>query len=195
MNGLDYAIIVLIAIGAFYGLTRGAVRMITSAVSLIAAIYVASVYYARAGAIAESQLGTRPTVGAVIGFIAVFALVFIAVEIVGNAIVRVLEIVHLGALDRLVGGLLGAAIAASIAGFAVMLLSAMLPANAAILRDSQVVPMLFAYNEAVVAFIPADARQTYDHKRDELMRYWAQNAMKGGSYKPSPAASPSPSAK
>ncbi len=71
-------------IGAIYGLQRGALRMVTSVVALAAAIYCASFYYNRAGAFAETQLRSSHAVGAVIGFVAVFALIFAAVEIIGS---------------------------------------------------------------------------------------------------------------
>src|SRR5258708_27888126 len=195
MNGLDYAAIVLFAIGAIYGLQRGALRMVTSVVSLAAAIYFASLYYTKAGALAESQFGSSHTVGAVIGYVAVFALIFSAVEIVGSSAIRLMQIVHLSPLDRLAGGLLGAGVAAVFAGLAVMLLAAVLPSDAAILRNSQLVPMLLAYNEMLVGYIPGDAKLAYERNRDDLMKYWVQNATKGASSAPSPAAMPSPSAK
>src|SRR5258708_22360966 len=84
MNGLDYLAVALFVIGAIYGLQRGALRMVTSVVSLAAAIYFASLYYTRAGAFAETQLSTSHTVGAVIGYVAVFALIFSAVEMIGD---------------------------------------------------------------------------------------------------------------
>ena len=83
LNGFDYAAIVLFAIGAIYGLQKGALRMVTSVVALAAAVYCASFYYDKAGALAETQLGSSHTVGAVIGLVAVFALIFAAVELVG----------------------------------------------------------------------------------------------------------------
>jgi uncharacterized membrane protein required for colicin V production len=195
LNGLDYAAIMLFAIGAIYGLQRGALRMVTSVVSLAAAIYFASLYYTRAGAFAESQFGSSHTVGAVIGYIAVFALIFTAVEIIGSSAIRLMQIVHLSPLDRLAGALLGAGIAAVFAGLAVMLLAAVLPSDAAILRNSQLVPMLLAYNEMLVGYIPGDAKLAYERNRDDLMKYWVQNATKGADSAPSPAASSSPSAK
>jgi len=195
LNGLDYAAIVLFAIGAIYGLQRGALRMVTSVVSLAAAIYFASLYYTRAGAFAETQFGSSHTVGAVIGYIAVFALIFSAVEIVGSSAIRLMQIVHLSPLDRLAGALLGAGLTAVLAGLAVMLLAAVLPPDAAILRNSKLVPMLLAYNEMLVGYIPGDAKLAYERNRDDLMKYWVQNAAKGASSEPSPAASPSPSAK
>jgi uncharacterized membrane protein required for colicin V production len=194
-NGLDYAAIVLFAIGAIYGLQRGALRMATSVVSLAAAVYFASLYYDKAGAFAETQLGSSHAVGAVVGYVAVFALIFAAVELIGSSAIRIAHIVHLSPIDRLAGGLLGAGIAGVFAGLAVMLLAAILPANAALLRDSQLVPMLLAYNEMLVGYIPGDAKTAYERNRDDLMRYWVQNAVKGANESPSPAASSSPSIK
>jgi uncharacterized membrane protein required for colicin V production len=195
LNGFDYVAIALFALGAIYGLQRGAFRMVTSVVSLVAAVYFASLYYNKAGSFAEAQLGSSHTVGAVIGYVAVFALIFAAVEIVGSSAIRLMQIVHLSPLDRLAGALLGAGIAGVLAGLAVMLMAAMLPPNAALLRSSQLVPMLLAYNEMLVGYIPGDAKLEYERNRDDLLRYWVQNAVKGASYVPSPAALPSPSAK
>jgi uncharacterized membrane protein required for colicin V production len=192
LNGLDYVGIVLFAVGAIYGLQRGALRMVTSVVSMAAAVYFASLYYTKAGAFAQTQLGSSHAVGAVIGYVAIFALIFTAVEIVGSSAIRLMQIVHLSPLDRLAGGLLGAGIAAVFAGLAVMLMAAVLPPDAAILRNSQLVPMLLAYNEMLVGYIPGDARLSYQRNRDDLMKYWVRNAMKRPNFAPSPAASPSP---
>ena len=66
LNGLDFVGVALLAIGAIYGLQRGALRMVTSVVALAAAIYFASIYYNKAGAFAETELGSSHTVGAVV---------------------------------------------------------------------------------------------------------------------------------
>ena len=195
MNGLDYAAVALFAVGAIYGLQRGALRMVTSAVSLIAAVYFASLYYNKAGAFAERQLGSSHAVGAVVGYIAVFALIFSAVEIAGTFAIRLIHVAHMSPLDRLAGGLLGAGIAGVLAGLIVMLMAAALPPDAALLRNSRLVPMLLAYNQMLVGYIPGDAQIAYERNRDDLMRFWVQNAMKGEHYAPSPAAMPSPPAK
>jgi len=197
LNGFDYVAIALFAIGAIYGLQRGALRMLTSVVALAAAIYFASIYYTKAGAFAETQLGLSHTVGAVIGFVAVFALIFTAAELIGSFAIRLTHVVHLSPLDRLAGGLLGAGVAGVFAGLAVMLMAAVMPPDAALLHNSQLVPMLLAYNEVLVAYIPGDAKLEYERNRDDLMRLWVQNAVKvaNSAPAPSPAASPSPATK
>ena len=193
LNGFDFVGVVLLAIGAIYGLQRGALRMVTSVVALAAAIYFASIYYNMAGAFAETKLGSSHTVGAVIGYVVVFALIFSAVEIIGSFAIRLIHVVHMNPLDRLAGGLLGAAIAGVFGGLIVMLMAAVLPPDAALLRNSQLVPMLLAYNEMLVDYIPGDAKLAYQRNRDDLMRFWVQNAMKDANPAPSPAALPSPS--
>jgi uncharacterized membrane protein required for colicin V production len=193
LNGFDFVGVVLLAIGAIYGLQRGALRMVTSVVALAAAIYFASIYYNMAGAFAETKLGSSHTVGAVVGYVVVFALIFSAVEIIGSFAIRLIHVVHMNPLDRLAGGLLGAAIAGVFGGLIVMLMAAVLPPDAALLRNSQLVPMLLAYNEMLVGYIPGDAKLAYERNRDDLMRFWVQNAMKDANPAPSPAALPSPS--
>jgi uncharacterized membrane protein required for colicin V production len=193
LNGFDFVGVVLLAIGAIYGLQRGALRMVTSVVALAAAIYFASIYYNKAGAFAETELGSSHTVGAVVGYVVVFALIFSAVEIIGSFAIRLIHVVHMNPLDRLAGGLLGAAIAGVFGGLIVMLMAAVLPPDAALLRNSQLVPMLLAYNEMLVGYIPGDAKLAYEHNRDDLMRFWVQNAMKDANPAPSPAALPSSS--
>jgi membrane protein required for colicin V production len=193
LNGFDFVGVALLAIGAIYGLQRGALRMVTSVVALAAAIYFASIYYNMAGAFAETKLGSSHTVGAVIGYVVVFALIFSAVEIIGSFAIRLIHVVHMNPLDRLAGGLLGAAIAGVFGGLIVMLMAAVLPPDAPLLHNSQLVPMLLAYNEMLVDYIPGDARLAYQRNRDDLMRFWVQNAMKDANPAPSPAALPSPS--
>ncbi len=193
LNGLDFVGVALLALGAIYGLQRGALRMVTSVVALAAAIYFASIYYNMAGAFAETKLGSSHTVGAIVGYVVVFALIFSAVEIIGSFAIRLIHVVHMNPLDRLAGGLLGGAIAGVFGGLLVMLMAAVLPPDAALLRNSQLVPMLLAYNEMLVGYIPGDAKLAYERNRDDLMRFWVQNAMKDANPAPSPAALPSPS--
>ncbi len=195
MSGLDYAIIAVVVIGALHGMRRGAIRMITSAVALGAAFYFASLYYVEVGGIANAQLGTSAAAGAVIGWVAVFILIFIAIGIVGNAVLRVIHLVHLGFVDRLGGAVLGGGIATLLAGVTVILMSAAMPDDTPLIRDSRLAPALMAYSEKIDGFIPEEAKQTYQRNRDDLKKYWEQNAAKGVSAAVFPNASSSPSGK
>ncbi|HVA79481.1 MAG TPA: CvpA family protein [Candidatus Binataceae bacterium] len=194
MNAFDFLVIGIAAAGAIYGLRQGLLRMITSAIALLAAIYVASVYYTRAGEIAERQFGAGSTAGSVIGYLVVFILIFSAIEVIGTTAIRLTQFVHLSWADRLVGSLLGAGLTSVMMGIAVILLAAILPPDAAFLRQSRLAPMLIEYNETLVRYIPQQATDAYESNRENLMRYWIAEAETAVTHAhASPAASPSAS--
>jgi len=188
MNGLDFAIVIALSIGAIYGLSHGAIRMFTSALALFGGIYFASIYYPNAAALIAKQFGTSPVVASVIGYLVLFAALFFVIEMVGATLMRTLMVVHLGWIDRLAGAALGASVAAVVAGMLVTLMAVVLPSGAQILRDSQLAPRLLLYNQQLVRFIPDDVKQAYEEKRAEIIRAWIEKETRlAGS---SPAASP-----
>jgi len=178
MNAFDFVVLAVVAFGAIHGLRNGLLTMVTSFVALIAALYLASLHYSEAAAIIARQFGTTPTLATVLGYVAVFLGVFVVVQFVGSMIVGVLTMASLGWIDRLAGGFLGGAIAAAVAGLAVMLLTTVLPANAALLRNSEAAPMLLAYDAMLVRYIPQEAKEAYQRNRDILIRAWIAEASK-----------------
>jgi membrane protein required for colicin V production len=193
MNMFDFIVIGFVAAGSIYGLRQGLLLMATAAIALVGAIYVASVYYVSAGTLAQHNFGVDPTLAAVIGYMVVFVIVFSAVQLIGMTAVRLLHIVNLGWLDRLAGSLVGASMVAVSAGIAVMLLAAVLPANAELLTGSRLAPMLIAYDDALVNYIPQQAKQAYEENRDTLLRSWVARAERAiAQSAASPQASPSP---
>src|SRR5215472_15867362 len=194
MNAFDFVVLAVVAFGAIHGLRNGLLTMVTSLVAMVTALYLASVHYAEAAAIMARQFGTNPTLATVLGYVAVFLVVFIAVQFVGSTIVSVLTMASLGWIDRLAGGFLGGAIAAAVAGLAVMLLTTVLPANAALLRNSAAAPMLLAYDAMLVRYIPEEAKEAYQRNRDILIRAWIAEASKSTAGS-APADSSSPTAR
>jgi membrane protein required for colicin V production len=173
MNGLDYAIILLVALGALYGLNQGALRMLTSLASVACGIYFASIYYEGAAHVTQSQLGLSPIASAVVGFIVLFAAVFAAIEIVGRLTIRLIHVVHLSWADRLAGSALGAAMMGVVAGFSVMLLTALLPPKAPFLRNSVLAPKILEYNQTLITYMPDETKTVFEAKQAELESYWA----------------------
>ncbi len=191
MNTLDYAIVGATVFGALYGVSRGVLRMATSAASLVVGVYCAAQYHSAGGAMAQRILGPSAgsTVVAVLGYIAVFAIVFAGVEAAGNILIRLLHIVHMNWLDRLSGGLVGAAVASVMAGFGVLLLTAFLPQDSNLMRESTLAPQVLAYNQALTAYVPVEIRDAYEIRREELVRFWREHPIGAGSFA-SPAPSP-----
>ncbi|HLX38272.1 MAG TPA: CvpA family protein [Candidatus Binataceae bacterium] len=190
MNGLDFAIVIALSVGAIYGLSHGAIRMLTSVVALVGGVYFASVYYPAAANLVQKNFGTSPVAASLIGYLIIFGALFFVIEAVGNILMRMLLVVHLSWFDRLVGSAVGATVMAVIAGIIVMLMAVVLPADAEIIRNSQLAPRLLLYNHELVNYIPDDVKQAYENKRAEIIRSWIEKETR--LTEPS-VASPSPS--
>ncbi|HKD68339.1 MAG TPA: CvpA family protein [Candidatus Binataceae bacterium] len=189
MNGLDVAIVVAGGIGVLSGLGRGVLRMITSIVALAAAIYFASIYYPAARDITLRYVPVTPTLAAVIGYAIVFLIVLIIVQTAGSILMRLVRTASLGWVDRLLGGAVGGAIALALIGLLLMMMTAALPTDTALLKQSQLAPPVLQYTDALIAYIPPEVKTIYQRKRAELMRYWLRQSLEPHE---SPSASSTP---
>jgi membrane protein required for colicin V production len=179
MNLLDYAIVAMVVFGAVYGVSRGVLRMATSAASFVLGVYLASRYHGPVAEVIQAQLFAahptmNPIVSEVLAYIAVFAFVFAGVELAGSYVIQILHVVHLGWADRLSGAVVGAAVASVFAGLGILLMTALLPPDAPILRHSRAAPQVLAYNQALLDYVPSEVRDAYQVRRQELIRYWSE---------------------
>ncbi|HEY2104180.1 MAG TPA: CvpA family protein [Candidatus Binataceae bacterium] len=179
MNGLDVAIVIIGGLGVLSGLRRGVLRMATSIIALAGAIYFASIYYPQARDLTLKYVPMTPTSAAVAGYVLVFLIVFVVVQTAGGVLTRLVRTASLGWVDRLAGGAAGGAIAIAIMGMALMLLTAALPTNSDLLKQSQLAPPVLRYTDLLMAYIPAEVKVLYEHKRKELMRYWLRQELEG----------------
>jgi membrane protein required for colicin V production len=172
MNGLDVAIAVMAGLGVLWGLGRGVLRMATAIIALGAGLYFASVYYPAARDLAMKHLSMGAALAAVVGYAVVFLVVAGVVETTGGVLIRLVHTVNMGWADRLAGAVAGGAIAIAVTGLLLMLLTAALPTDAALLKQSQLAPRVLAYTGALIEYIPPEIKMIYERKRHELMRYW-----------------------
>jgi uncharacterized membrane protein required for colicin V production len=105
----------------------------------------------------------------------VFVIVFLAIEYVGTTIIRLAQLIHFNWIDRLAGALLGASIGGIVAGFVVLTLSAILPPDADLLRNSRLAPKVLGYNQVLMAYVPAQVKESFEQKRGKLYRQWVKH--------------------
>lgn len=192
LNGLDYAIITVIGLGTIYGFSRGALRMVTSLLSLVGGLYAASLYHGAAANLAGREFGAGAATARILGYVAVFVLVFLAIEIAGNIVIRLVQLVRMAWIDRLIGGAAGAALAAIALGFAIMALMVLLPARAEILKNSVLTPELLTWDNALLNCIPPELKAQYESRRAEFMTLWQAQARMRSELSPEPSPSPAP---
>ncbi len=189
MNGLDVAIIVAVGLGGLSGMGRGILRMATALIALAAGIYLAFLYYPVMRDIAGKFIPMSPALGAMAGYAIVFLVVVVVVQSAGGLLMRLVRTVNLGWIDRLAGGFAGGAITLAIVGLVLMMLTAALPTNSTLVKDSRLAPPVLHYTDALLAYIPPEVKLAYEQKRNELVRNWAGEALRG---KIGPSAEPTP---
>ena len=177
-NNLDYVIVVIIALGALYGLGRGVLRMTTTIVSLAAAMVAASSWHGRAAELIQQHVTASPGVSSILGYITVFVVVSLAIGFAGRRLVALVQLANLNIVDRLGGAVFGAALAVVFVGIDLMILTALLPPDSTLLRDSRLAPRISAYNEMLLSLIPPEAMSAYQQRRDDLIRYWNEHKEK-----------------
>lgn len=106
MNGLDYGILVVVAISAVVGLWRGFMRETVSLLVWIAAFGIA-MSFSSLLADSMSAMIASPSLRAVMAFILIFVTVMIIGVIVNYLLASLLKKTGLRTSDRMLGGLFG----------------------------------------------------------------------------------------
>jgi membrane protein required for colicin V production len=174
MNGLDYLILVMIALGAIHGSSRGILRIASSLIALVAGVYLASLYSHQAGAYLTRTFSVRPGTGA-LGYVIIFLTVMVVVAWGGDKLAQLIRAVHMSWVDRLGGALVGAALGALVAGLVVVVVTVMLPVDAPFIRQSKLAPRVLDYSHDLAGFVPVDVRDAYYYRESQLITYWNEH--------------------
>jgi membrane protein required for colicin V production len=175
MNGLDYVILGLIALGAVRGSAGGVLRIASSLIGLAAAVYLASIHNHETAEYLAGVFNLRPEAAAVLGFVIIFLTVMVLVSWGGAKLTELIQAVHLSWVDRLGGALVGAALGALVAGFLVVILTAAAPADTSIVRRSRFAPHVLEFNHTLAQFVPQDIRDAYMRREAQLIQYWNEH--------------------
>lgn len=104
----DIVILIVIGAGIVMGLMRGLIKQACAVVGLIAGLLVARALYGMVGEQLAPHIGTSVSVAQIISFVVIWAVVPTILMVAGMALTKVLEVAHLGIVNRLLGAVLGA---------------------------------------------------------------------------------------
>ncbi len=158
MNWFDIVIVVAIACTASIGIKIGVIR----AACVFGSFIVATVVGARASVVLAPRLGELmhdPDLGYLVSFVTVFAIIFVVLGFVSNAISKVADIPPLSWIDGLIGGVLGFVAGIALAGLAIIYLTKSPVSNSEQWLEG-------SYLSAVVKFIISPIFQEFLRKVD-----------------------------
>jgi membrane protein required for colicin V production len=171
MNLLDFVIIALLLFSLIRGVFRGLIKELSSIVGVLGGFYAAYTYYPVAAKQISSWM-SHPTYANIVGFMAIFIAVCIVVAIAASLIKYLMKLTFLGWADRLGGALVGTVKGAIVALVIVMMLTAFLPNNASVLRDSMAARHLLRVCEPLVAVVSKEMKTLIIPKIKELNQTW-----------------------
>jgi membrane protein required for colicin V production len=106
MNILDVIIIIILAFGFIRGLFRGFVLELSGLIGIIISIYIAKYYSSPFIRLVEYLFKPEQEISPVIGFILTFLLALLIFHFVAIAIDKFVNLIALGWLNKILGGLL-----------------------------------------------------------------------------------------
>ena len=156
MNTLDLIILGFLGGGIVIGIRSGLIKQVLGFVGLLLAFLLGYQLMEPAGALVRDSLGLSPDIAPLLGF----ALVFLAVQVLVFAAVRMIEalvgVLRLSSVNRLLGGAVGAAKAALVLSVAFVVLAGMHVPSEDTRKESRlympvasVLPEAWAYAEAL----------------------------------------------
>src|SRR5687768_4296022 len=106
-TSLDLFLLAFIGVGSVRGWFTGATRQLVGMVGWLAGFVVGAALMGPVGSTVVANMGVSERTAPIIGFVLVFAVTLAGVAMLGHAVRRTLEAVHLGGLDRLTGAVVG----------------------------------------------------------------------------------------
>jgi membrane protein required for colicin V production len=171
MNALDIIICIITGFCLVRGLFRGIIKEVTSIVGVFVGFYGAFTYYPL---IAKwlSQVITNRSYLYIISFFLAFTVIFIAIGFLGVVLKHVFRAASLGWADRILGGTFAMVKAILIVSVLLIALTAFLPKNAPVMRDSRIAPHVSAASEKMAAAVPLEMKEKFRDNISALKESW-----------------------
>ena len=173
MNLLDYVVVIILGVCLVRGIFRGLIKELSSLIGAIGGLYTAYAYYPRL-AHPLSRWISDPAYANIAACLLLFLGVFMIVGILGVIIKYLLNISFLGWTDRISGAFFGAVKGVLLVSVLILVLTAFLPRNAEILRNSFSAHSFMRVSATLALAASQDIQSLFSYKMKELSKTWQE---------------------
>jgi len=173
VNALDIIICIIGGFCLVRGLFRGIIKEITSVVGVFVGFYGAYTYYPLLAKWLSKIIADESYLN-ILSFLLAFTVLFFAVSFVGVVLKHLFKTASLGWADRILGGTFALVKAVLIVSVLLVALTAFLPKNSPLIRRSKVAPFISNASEQLIAVVPDDMKQKFQHNLDALKKSWGK---------------------
>lgn len=167
MNLLDLGILVLLGLITLRGYYRGLFQELAVLVGLAGGVVVASHTYLRLADLVQPWI-KDPLYGRLLAFGVVLLAFYWLTRVVAHLLQRLLYHLYLDFFDRLLGAFFALIKGALLLGFAMMLLSVVLPRDSRLFKESRTVPYLTHFSHQTLGLLPPDFKKRFN----DYLRKW-----------------------
>jgi len=167
MNGLDYILLAILLLSTAVGLLRGLIRSVTSIAVLVLGVVGATLLGPAVAPLFESSIDNAAA-RTVLGYFAVFAVIWIVLRVIAWLITKALESLKLSWANRLSGAGFGLLRGIVLAAMLIMALTFALDAGHPFLKQSTLRGPLDHVVGLLTGLLPDDVEQDLDKRRRAL---------------------------
>ena len=171
MNSFDIIVVVILSFCVIRGIFRGLIKELSSIIGVLGGYYFAYSYY-MVLARPLSRWISNPSYLNILSFLIIFSGILILISILGVIIKYVLKIAYLGWVDRICGAGFGITKGILIVSVLLITLTAFLPKNAPVIKNSYLAPYVTMISENMAKIISPDMKRNFSSKIAALKRTW-----------------------
>ncbi len=152
----------------------GAVRGLSSLLAMVLGFVLSGRIQPVIKGILKPWLGQMSWFDAV-SWVTSFVLVFLAVFLLAEVVVRLLEVTHLSFLDRLLGAVLGFLKASILLSIVFFFVITFYPGGERVVKESKVAPVVLKTTRIMVELIPSELKREFNYRwrrifKDETLK-------------------------
>lgn len=171
MNPFDILVVIILGYGLVRGLFRGLVKEVASIIGVLGGFYLAFTYY-RNLAVYLEWITANESYQRIIGFLIIFCGVLIIVAGLAIIIKYLLKIAFLGWADRVGGVLFGLIKGILIVSILFLMLTAFLPKEAGLMRNSVLAPHISWVSERLARVVSKEMKTNFSARLKDLKKAW-----------------------
>jgi membrane protein required for colicin V production len=174
LNGLDFALLGLLALLALAGLLKGLTRLGIGVVALVAAFVLAAHFHEPVAEVLAGRTALSGPVLMLVAYLSIFLATMLAGGLLAFLARRLVQAAMLSWADRLAGAAVGLVAATLLAALIVLPVVAYWPAGARALEDSALAPYLAVVADVANRFVPEKLSTHYRKGVESLRRHWRE---------------------
>ncbi|MEE8432569.1 MAG: CvpA family protein [Candidatus Desulfatibia sp.] len=171
MNFFDIIIIIILGFGVIRGVFRGLIKELASIIGVLGGFYAAYSYYMVLARLLSRWISNAAYLN-ILSFLIIFCGILIIISLLGVVIKYVLNIAFLGWVDRICGAGFGIIKGILIASVLLITLTAFLPRNAPVIKNSMLAPYVTLVSEKMAKIVSKDMKRNFTAKLAELKKAW-----------------------